>query len=1375
MTDSTQHPDDDYLHLDLTEPDEDGAPEDGPQLLNGPQKTQTQTETGTLAEAVTTAAQIQTLPRSDAEMESGTMTPGGTVVLLTDSLNSHSDEHVFLDFVHDPLSHAPHDSIVPGAATVVDGHDPHTDSGLSIALDPQHTALEDIDIQRPFVDLLGSHSTPLSALDWAAASLQQTYGSLMDMELHKGINITDITASPTTVTTSTTTTTARVCVTINLIFQPNGIYVDAQSDSEAGTESSSSSGKPTKPIHPSILRPLTPEEVMVPIAVRRSNRTRQPSNLAVQSSEYLMQSQGLYGPANPVPATPGQSAPAPAERMTRSKKVYCYCQKPDDGNVMIQCDNCRQWFHGACVDITEEVAEMMELKNEKFFCEPCDERVQDWKTEGSSGIGNASKVFSDSRDCDLPTCLNEARATSDYCSEECAIKGIELQATEAVMNKENIPPVIYIPNPKRVSTSNASSSTQPESPKVEQDPVRLTALKGLTECLLVGFEVKSADGSESQGESSEQSGKESGTKLEEGAEGTVAGKTEAAVDAEQASRLAVAIEKELYSSTASPGYAACGRDYKAKYRSLLFNLKDKNNVILRARLVSGELEPYDLVRLSHEELANPELQNIKKEMRKKSIHDSVLTVEEEPYIKKTHKGELSFVPRLSSVGGPSTVPSLDHARSDDSNSVSSGSGDDEHHQKNNNNNNSRAGDSHKSNTTNLSDYTQKSGDNTNINSNMDSTMDYVESQNAKQVDKNAHEPSTSSPTGSPSGDVLDKLLARIQTNKRSNEGATGDILAGDKRQRRMAMADNGDEVAEGQEDSYLPREPSPYSPSPPGSPTIQSTTPPDSPPPYLLEELQRTVDSNRRNIGAHRTRPTVWQGSLSMHQVAKFSAKAVQIGGRELSASQGGSRRPAWSDVLTKDISVDGRIGIAAVETYVGQQAQSATKEIVVIKFDVQDPSSSSSDPHRIEKDKLFDYFHSKQRNGVVPQRNRHVKDMYLVPLAAKDPLPEYLRKVVHDDASVRGVVPKNCLLGVLILNKDPSHSSSSHHQSRRVQPSSSSHSKSASTSSRRRQPSPDTSRPYPETHHAHNHNRRPVAPPPKPSSPGHLHRSGEFGQSLKSPAYSGLPSVTIGTPMTKSLAGPSQLSPSALSHQPPVPTSALHSAPSTAPAVPKKIPTLQELQGLVNQLFPSAGPAPTLATGSPVVDPRAAPTPGPTAAAAAAAAAVSAQLNGTNLSSLMASLPASLGMSHVRQPPPQRPSDQFQPPPSVSQGNPYGIPPAHPVFPSGMPAPGPHPSLFPLPPYLMGQYGMPMAPPMHPAPPALPPSMPPVPPSMPLVPPSMPPVPPNPQQYFAHYFPGQEHLPSSAPPASHPSFVAPSPSMNARGNGPHDPRWSGQ
>lgn len=37
-------------------------------------------------------------------------------------------------------------------------------------------------------------------------------------------------------------------------------------------------------------------------------------------------------------------------------------------------DNYR--FHGACVDVTDEIAEMMELKNEKFFCDPCTELLK---------------------------------------------------------------------------------------------------------------------------------------------------------------------------------------------------------------------------------------------------------------------------------------------------------------------------------------------------------------------------------------------------------------------------------------------------------------------------------------------------------------------------------------------------------------------------------------------------------------------------------------------------------------------------------------------------------------------------------------------------------------------------------------------------------------------------------------------------------------------------------------------------------------------------------------------------------------------------------------------------------------------------------------
>ena len=422
MTDSSPQPDD-FLVLDLAAPDEDTFPPDELQtalplthtqtVAEPTPETQAETEsdvalaatatvtatspTTTIITAATTATTTPTTAQADAhtdrDMSSLVLTSGGPCTLLMDSLNSHDhhDEHVFLDFVHDPLSHSTPDQIVSGTDTVSDvSHGPHTDSRLPITLDPHDPSLEDINIERPFVDLLETHSTTLASLNWTTTSPQQAYGSLMDMELCKPSSSLSTTtqllslATPSTSLSAlisppslqqqqqqqqpvslssssvgTTTTISIVSdapssdfVSPDVTFQPNGIYVDAQSESESlGTETGSSitSGTPTKPVHPSILRPLTAEEVMVPIAVRRSNRARQPSTLAVQSSEYLMHSQGSCEPATPGPSAAGSSVStsasgaAPVERMTRSKKVYCYCQKPDDGNVMIQCDSCRQW------------------------------------------------------------------------------------------------------------------------------------------------------------------------------------------------------------------------------------------------------------------------------------------------------------------------------------------------------------------------------------------------------------------------------------------------------------------------------------------------------------------------------------------------------------------------------------------------------------------------------------------------------------------------------------------------------------------------------------------------------------------------------------------------------------------------------------------------------------------------------------------------------------------------------------------------------------------------------------------------------------------------------------------------------------------------
>lgn len=47
--------------------------------------------------------------------------------------------------------------------------------------------------------------------------------------------------------------------------------------------------------------------------------------------------------------------------------TFCICDKPDDGRLMIQCDTCDNWYHGACVAITQEVADTLKT----YICPRC--------------------------------------------------------------------------------------------------------------------------------------------------------------------------------------------------------------------------------------------------------------------------------------------------------------------------------------------------------------------------------------------------------------------------------------------------------------------------------------------------------------------------------------------------------------------------------------------------------------------------------------------------------------------------------------------------------------------------------------------------------------------------------------------------------------------------------------------------------------------------------------------------------------------------------------------------------------------------------------------------------------------------------------------
>jgi hypothetical protein len=49
------------------------------------------------------------------------------------------------------------------------------------------------------------------------------------------------------------------------------------------------------------------------------------------------------------------------------RDLHCLCRKPDDGQFMIQCDYCDEWYHGACINLTPEQADMWV----KFRCPRC--------------------------------------------------------------------------------------------------------------------------------------------------------------------------------------------------------------------------------------------------------------------------------------------------------------------------------------------------------------------------------------------------------------------------------------------------------------------------------------------------------------------------------------------------------------------------------------------------------------------------------------------------------------------------------------------------------------------------------------------------------------------------------------------------------------------------------------------------------------------------------------------------------------------------------------------------------------------------------------------------------------------------------------------
>lgn len=143
---------------------------------------------------------------------------------------------------------------------------------------------------------------------------------------------------------------------------------------------------------------------------------------------------------------------------------------------------------------------------------------------------------------------------------------------------------------------------------------------------------------------------------------------------ELAQIVSVKVEAELFRI-----YGSVNKKYKEKARSLLFNLKDRNNPELRARVVSGEITPERLCCMTAEQLASKELSQWRIAKAEELAYMIVLPDSDVDYrrlVKKTHKGEFHLevekddvAPEVAAGGGQQLQTKQEHTENNEASDV----------------------------------------------------------------------------------------------------------------------------------------------------------------------------------------------------------------------------------------------------------------------------------------------------------------------------------------------------------------------------------------------------------------------------------------------------------------------------------------------------------------------------------------------------------------------------------------------------------------------------------------------------------------------------------------------------------------------------------
>ncbi|EDW15428.1 uncharacterized protein Dmoj_GI24826 [Drosophila mojavensis] len=529
-------------------------------------------------------------------------------------------------------------------------------------------------------------------------------------------------------------------------------------------------------------------------------------------------------------------------------------------------------------------------------------------------------------------------------------------------------------SPEKGATERAVNKSQPE-------PIRLNVRRTLKEQLLL--RIKEAQEAEKPAEKSEW------------------------LTAAEVEHFVKRVESEMYNSFGQDVSAK----YKSKYRSLMFNIKDRKNKTLFEKICAKQVEPKQLVRMTPAELASQELAKWREEenrhqldMIKKSELDLLSCAQN--YVVKTHKGEELIESKMDVTlpeeeeaqeeGGrcKEKVDSIDSkkgSQSLDTSSTTDVSNKDhdhdrpstakEKHSKSREKDHSRERDrekrhkSHRSH--NNQSGTKRSRSRSSSRGHSQEKRSHKRHHHEHDMDKEKEQTSRDKQL---SKEHVDKVQSSVQ--KKPTEKKTETSLGA------FNLIDQileSEKTVEEAANLTVPVKPTlkslPVASKTSGKPDVPAPT---------LDRYGRYLQSL--------SSPPIWTGNLSMVEVTDFD---VVIHGVQGNTSQ-------LDKLLPLNLDVIGRITRVNVWEYLKKIRKSPTKEIVIVNLF---PANAAN---TIKFDSFFEYLDSRQRLGVLGADSEQIRDFYIFPLGTNDKVPTVLRTLdtvpFYEDTQ-----RPNTLLGIIV------------------------------------------------------------------------------------------------------------------------------------------------------------------------------------------------------------------------------------------------------------------------------------------------------------------------------------------------------------------------